>query len=70
MSSMHSADVRKQLADLDAALPVLLELEYGEANAAPVLRSVGRLIGSSLPCVLASAPAWDRTCRRATARRS
>ena len=50
MSSMHLGDVRKELADLDAALAVLLELERRrEGRAGLALGAAGCRVGSALP---------------------
>ena len=52
-SSTQLADIREDLADLDAALAELAELER-RGNAAPVRRSVFSVIGIGFPANLAS----------------
>ena len=65
----HLGGVREQVADLDAALAVLLELER---RAHAPRRSCARWAGWSAPACRGTgrASAWGRRCRRATARRS
>ena len=71
-SSMHAADVRKQLADFDAAFAVRCELERRRHQVALrlPLELGGERLGQRLAVVASSASAWGRTYRRATARRS
>ena len=70
MSSMLSADVREQLADLDAALAIFAELERRGKRRAGLALGAQIVDRQRLAGVLRQQRAWDRTCRRATARRS
>ena len=72
MSSMHCADVREQVGDLDAALAVLLEgalgaEQLGVAVDELILRfaELGRPLLAVRAC---SAAAWDRRSRGGSGR--
>ena len=63
-------DVAEDVADFDAALAVLAELEGRRQRGAGRPLGRQRAAGQRLAGVLLRAPAWGRTYRRATARRS
>ena len=68
-----AADVRIEFADLDAALAVLVRSVNGELISGPVLHGrPGAWNDSRQRLTVAgfAGLAWDRRCRRATARRS
>jgi hypothetical protein len=69
MSSATLAEMRPELAHLDAALAVLLNLN-GDFIRLPVLRCVRSCRLERLAVVLSPASASGRTCRRARRRRS